>query len=183
MPLSSNREAFLECRQLWIEESVTKGIIGLCSGGHQGKSGKWFHQQRQQLVSLSSFMELSLLPPLWRFSKNRHSPWSSGGNMLSQVYCTIWNRTNPNTEAKQNMFLLPKISFLPKQTTTVLGNLLVRESVFESMRLTQQIQHILPGKILGHRETSVYPANSHLCYFYQMFWIWSSNTQWRLKGN
>lgn len=67
-------------------------------------------------------MGLSLLPPLRRFSKNRNSPWSFRGHMLYCISRTILNRTNPNPEAKENMFLLPKLLFPPKQTTTALGN-------------------------------------------------------------
>lgn len=67
-------------------------------------------------------MGLSSLPPLRRFSKNRNSPWSFRGHVLYCISRTILNRTNPNPEAKENMFLLPKLLFPPKQTTTALGN-------------------------------------------------------------
>ena len=152
-------------------------FISMCSGSHQGKS---------ELISLTEGAT-GLFPQLWTYSRflpsggflrtDIHPEFRGLRAVPSWVYYMIWNRTNQLQRPNRICSCCLKSHSFPSRLLQCWEKLLVRESIFESMRLTQWTQHILPGKIQGHKETSVYPPNSHLHYFYQMFWIWSSNTQ------
>ena len=150
----------------------------MCSGRHKGKSEKWFHKQKSGLSFSLAFMELSLLPSLWRFSNNRHSilEFQRVTYMLYWVYYTIYNKTNPNTEAKQNLFLLPEISFLPRRLLWC-WEITLSESQFLSTRsLLNEFSMFSLGKFRD-KETSACSLGSHSHYLHQMFWIWSRNQQ------
>lgn len=134
-----------------MEGSIANGILRVCSGSHKAKSEKGFHEQTSSLSVFPTSMESSLLPPLWRFSKNRRSHWRLTGYTLYQVCCVTWNRTNPNTGAKENMFLLPEVSFL-LQITTALGNSLARESICEHMKLPDEFSMFSQGRFGATRK-------------------------------
>lgn len=56
--------------------------------------------------------------------------------MLCSVCYTFWNRTDPDTEAKQNT--LAAWNPIPfQQTSMVLRNNFVKESIFEYIKLAQ----------------------------------------------
>lgn len=112
----------------------------MCSGSHKGKAEKRFHKQTSGLPFFPAWMELSLLPSNSGgfLRTNIHTGVSEATCCPAFVYCMIWNRTNPNTEAKQHMFLLPKMSFLPSRLLTMaLGNNPVRQSAPEPMKLSE----------------------------------------------
>lgn len=177
MPLSSNQEELQLWWKMWIEESITKGI-SMGSGSHKGKAEKRFHKQTSGLPFFPAWMELPLLPSNSGgfLRTNIHTGVSEATRRPAFVYCMIWTRTNPNTEAKQHMFCCLRSPSFPADDWLWRWEIILWDS--QLLSPWSSVNSTCSLRADSGLQGNIWPfLGSHAHCLHQMFWIWFHNQQ------